>query len=164
MEFICLRVAIARSSGRNCALAAPGGSRNEYEFICQGRDQPRSQGLSSSHKREWSKTPSCGKTKDPGNEVGKRPSLGMHMYSVSRVSSISSPEFSGSSVSGRSPATHRRRRRSRRTLGLRLASRPFWCCLVRTLSKFYVFVSGRHCRYFEGKFRSLAVLFYALLN
>ena len=36
--------------------------------------QPRSQGLSSSHKREWSKecastTPSCGKTKDPGNEV-----------------------------------------------------------------------------------------------
>ena len=33
--------------------------------------QPRSQGLSSSHKREWSSTtPSCGKTKDPGNEVG----------------------------------------------------------------------------------------------
>ena len=26
-------------------------------------------GLSSSHKREWSTTPSCGKTKDPGNEV-----------------------------------------------------------------------------------------------
>ena len=27
-EFICLRVAIARSSGKNCALAAHGGSRN----------------------------------------------------------------------------------------------------------------------------------------
>ena len=37
-EFICLRVAIARSSGRNCALAAPGGS-NQSEFICQGRDR-----------------------------------------------------------------------------------------------------------------------------
>ena len=35
------------------------------------RVQPRSQGLSSSHKREWSTTPSCGKTKDPGNEVGR---------------------------------------------------------------------------------------------
>ena len=39
--------------------------------------QPRSQGLSSSHKREWSKkevsstTPSCGKT-NPGNEVETR--------------------------------------------------------------------------------------------
>ena len=38
-EFICLRVVIARSSGRNCALAAPVGSRNQYEFICQGRDR-----------------------------------------------------------------------------------------------------------------------------
>ena len=44
------------------------------------------------------------------------------------------------------------------------ASRPFWCCFMRTLYKFCVFVSGRHCRYFEGKFRSLAVLFYALLS
>ena len=26
----------------------------------------------SSHKREWSTTPSCGKTKDPGNEFGWR--------------------------------------------------------------------------------------------
>lgn len=43
-------------------------------------------------------------------------------------------------------------------------SRPFWCCFMRTLYKFCGFVSGRHCRYFEGKFRSLAVLFYALLN
>ena len=33
-EFISLSVAIARSSGRNCALAAPGGSRTQYEFIC----------------------------------------------------------------------------------------------------------------------------------
>ena len=35
MEFICLRVVIARSSGRNCTLAAPGGSRNQYKFICR---------------------------------------------------------------------------------------------------------------------------------
>ena len=33
--------------------------------------QPCSQSLSSSHKRQWSTTPSCGKTKDPGNEVAK---------------------------------------------------------------------------------------------
>ena len=43
-------------------------------------------------------------------------------------------------------------------------SRPFWCCFMRTLYKFCAFVSGRHCRYFEGKFGSLAVLFYVLLN
>ena len=36
MEFICLRIVMARSSGRNCAyLAAPGGCRNQYEFICR---------------------------------------------------------------------------------------------------------------------------------
>ena len=40
-EFTCLRVAIARSSRRNCALAAPGGSRNQYEVICQGKDRLR---------------------------------------------------------------------------------------------------------------------------
>ena len=44
------------------------------------------------------------------------------------------------------------------------ASRPFWCCFMCTLYKFCVFVSGRHFRYFEGKFRSIAVLFCALLN
>ena len=38
-EFVCLRVAIARSSGRNCALAAPGGSRKQYGFGCKGRDR-----------------------------------------------------------------------------------------------------------------------------
>ena len=37
-EFVSLRVAITRSSGRNCTLAAPGGSRNQYKFICPGRD------------------------------------------------------------------------------------------------------------------------------
>lgn len=34
-EFVCLRVPIARSSGRSWALAAPGGGRNGYEFTCR---------------------------------------------------------------------------------------------------------------------------------
>ena len=74
-EFICLRLTIARSSGRNCALAAPGGSRNHYDhFSCKSV---------------------------------------LHILHFGAVS----------------------------------------------LYKFCVFVSGRHCRYFEGKFHSLAVLF-----
>ena len=43
---------------------------NDREFFFKAF-HPRSQGLSSSHKREWSITPSRGKTKDPGNEVAK---------------------------------------------------------------------------------------------
>ena len=38
------------------------------------------------------------------------------------------------------------------------ASRPFWCCFMRTLCKFCVFVSGRHCRYFEVSFFSCSFL------
>ena len=49
------------------ALSSPDfvGSFSEKQLVMQ----PHSQGLSSSHKREWSTTPSCGKRKDPGNEV-----------------------------------------------------------------------------------------------
>ena len=46
---------------------------------------------------------------------------------------------------------------------VRIAYRPFWCCVMRTLYKFCVFVPDRRCLYFESKFRSLAVLsFFAL--
>ena len=88
-QFVCLLFAIARSSGTNYALAARGGSRNQHEFICQGRDRL----------------------------------LVYTCNSVSRVSSI---------------------------LVL------FHAYAVQVL-RFVVW-------YFEGKFRSLAVLFYALLN
>ena len=41
----------------------------------------RGSGLSSSHKREWSKTtPSCGKTKDPGNEVVPAQAYGINRF------------------------------------------------------------------------------------
>ena len=89
-EFICLRVAIARSFGRNCALAAPGGSRNQYQFTCWG----------GGGRRVW--------------------------YACVNPCRI---------------------------------NRPLWWCLMLTLYKFSVFVSGRHCRCFEGKFNSFAVLF-----
>ena len=54
------------------------------------RLQPRSQDLSSSHKREWSKsglsstTPSYGKTKDPGNEVATPFNSDVSVFFVNR--------------------------------------------------------------------------------